>query len=366
MTTISQFPPTEFIPFNTFEQSIVLPFGFLNLVSFVVDAIITYALAKDYENISVDSEIILIYCVADGIFSVMELTMAIYDFSHGGFSLGKIGCIANAHIILLAAAASVMSVTMLTLNRYLIIIHHYYLSKLQTRLIIGSFFATLVALAVVFEVIGFSEYGVALMTLRLYCFLTFWSMEPLAILSTAILTFLLFGSISFLFFAYYSIITFYMNAKKKQLINQQNISSLSGKSIKLPLSDNEIKLIKKCLAITCGYLACWFPYLLMVAVEFITQRPPTLWLDTTAAFFVCCGPAINGAVMILYDAKVKRNVYELLGIPLAIGSKKDSSSKLNEKPAGLNPNKTLRLNAMKLSMLSPERQDLDTVKIDPK
>ena len=104
----------------------------------------------------------------------------------------------------------------------------------------------------------------------------------------------------------------------------------------------------------------------MVAVEFITQRPPTLWLDTTAAFFVCCGPAINGAVMILYDAKVKRNVYELLGIPLAIGSKKDSSSKLNEKPAGLNPNKTLRLNAMKLSMLSPERQDLDTVKIDPK
>ena len=122
-------------------------------------------------------------------------------------------------MIIITLATSILSVTFITLNRYLAIIWKINITRFQAQMMIASTWVTIVLVTTLYNSNKeLSENSLALQTSYTYCFLDFSSRDPIVII--ALITILIFMSIPLLFmiFAYSQIILYYkdMNRKKRK------------------------------------------------------------------------------------------------------------------------------------------------------
>lgn len=168
---------------------------------------------------SVDTLFVLSLCCADLIYNLYQITSNMIVLSAGGWSVGQKGCLVSCAMILGTLGISILSITLLTLNRYMAIIWKVNITRTQALVMIGAIWIILCLIVVLYlSSKELSENSISLQPSYFYCLLDFSSNDPIVI--TALITVLVFLAlpIFFLSYAYSKIFIFYraMNRKKKK------------------------------------------------------------------------------------------------------------------------------------------------------
>ena len=176
---------------------------------------------------TVDTLFVLSLCCADMIFNVCALPLAMIVMISSGWATGRIGCLISAGATIATLAISILSITLITLNRYLAIIMKTNITRSQALLMIT------LAWVVVFTVVGLYasnknllEQSFALQPSYTYCLLDFAATDPIVI--TAIFTIFIFLSIPsiFMIYAYSTIIIFYRKMNRSREFVTPEVSSI--------------------------------------------------------------------------------------------------------------------------------------------
>ncbi|KAJ3310567.1 hypothetical protein HDV04_004895 [Boothiomyces sp. JEL0838] len=101
-------------------------------------------------------------------------------------------------------------------------------------------------------------------------------------------------------YVYYRIVTFYLDQKKHKTKK---------------LSDREKQLIRKALIICSAFILCWIPISVTIVYQEITLQPVNSNVDALSSLLTTTNAVINPYLLILLDARIKQNVYTMLGIP---------------------------------------------------
>lgn len=189
-----------------------------------------------------------------------------------------------------------------------------------------------VGMFVIFEDV---DSAVSLQSSQLYCFIAMdYSATSNVLASLFVLSFIV-GTMMFLCFAYNAIVRKYFQlrekAKQKEMeasVNQHIVkfSSQTGKGHKNDTSlekqhqrekfmgTNELKLVKKSVAIGGSFIGVWLFFVAKIIYELVNQEPVSPIYDVLWGVIATWNPVLNAIILYQYDAKCKQNINALLGI----------------------------------------------------
>lgn len=213
---------------------------------------------------------------------------------------GVLVCGMQVVIVIYFAGIVVLSIIGLTAYRFLIIIYRFHMSEKVAIISIGCIWAVLAVVIAIFVGSGALQFiGVQHGT---YCFLLSNSTELVAEVGSSLVVFCLLMPAIILPIAYFMIIRVYMSRKK----DTKNETSL--------VDSAEWKLIKLACAITASYWFTWTPFTIKLLWELITHQPVPIEYEVVASFLAVTDPLANTVVVLIYDAKIYREVIDLFGL----------------------------------------------------
>ena len=190
---------------------------------------------------TVDTLFILSLCCADLCFNLYMFPSFIIILSKGGWStgttiliygtaliqiIGVLGCKLTNSTIIATHAISILSVTFITLNRYLLIIWKKAITRYQALAMIAIAW---ISLPCVISIYGTnkerSDISVGIEPSFLYCFMDFTSTNPVVIVALLIIITFMSAPFAFMSLAYTQIILFYrkMNRSREYVTSQVKI-----------------------------------------------------------------------------------------------------------------------------------------------
>ena len=240
--------------------------------------------------------------------------------------LQSLGCMWSQVLIIYTLGCSILSIFAMTFHRYMIVIHSYYLNQKQVYATIASIWLGMMLCIGLFAASQTQDIAIGLQASKLYCYLAMDSTETHNIISSSFVIFVLLATMLFLVFAYYSIVKRYidmkaMAAKKKKeesgkspLRNMEHLpvaGHAKDVSILNRLGENEIKLIKKAIAISGTFCAIWAFFVGKAIFEMVYHQEVSSSYDVFTVILYAANPIINGIILYLYDAKCRKNINEL-------------------------------------------------------
>lgn len=204
----------------------------------LVDAIIIYALLKQ-RDIPIDSQFIISLTVADFLFSFFFTGMGMYGLRAGGFGIGQPGCLFSVIGVIYTLGMSILSITAMTIHRYLIVIHQFHMTQNHVYSILVTLWS---GLAVIIGGFASSEYfllnGVGLTSSLIYCFVAIASPEIMNKIAGLIIVFFIAVPMMFLAFAYFRIVGTYSALLAKKKGNESESSEKSPELYKNDRNEN--------------------------------------------------------------------------------------------------------------------------------
>jgi hypothetical protein len=235
-------------------------------IGIIIDILIIYSLLKQ-RDISIDSQFILSLTIADFLFCACFLGPGLYNALKGGWATGQAGCLFSTIAVIYTLGMSILSITGMTLHRYLIVIHQYHLTQKHVYIILSVLWSGLAIIVASFALSQhFREYGVGLTASLLYCFIVLTRRETLNIIAGyTILTFIMIP-MTFLVYAYYRIVVTYSKLLARKKIKESESIQKSPEMEKNPKqisikkkqtqTRQETRLITKAIAITGSFMIC--------------------------------------------------------------------------------------------------------------
>lgn len=242
------------------------------------------------------------------------------------------------------------SMAAMTINRYLIVIKQVYLTESQVNYILIGIWMSLGIVIGILLGTGFYINNVAVQSSRLVCMLKWylslkallmsrWSDDPGAVAAIiAVLVSIIIPAISMIF-VYSKIILFYMSAKRKA---KQNALATQSKvaaqdSLFGDISPEEKRLIIKSCAICGFYVGGWMPYLCKIVIELSTSTPVSPAFDAFCCLTALLNPIINSIILVMFDYKIQRIVFDLFGITSMPSTFKGKGGNVKQKAGNLVP-----------------------------
>ena len=237
-TTVSLLSNPQNSQLDTIFCIIFLVYG---LIAIIFALIIMYAIVKQLQ-IPHDSQIILSICCGDVIFSTTLCIYLVASLAYDQFPWGQIGCVLNVIFIIIGLGGSILSLLLMTLHRYLIVLHRRHLTQDEVYMAIAI--AWSIPIVIIVTTAFFTD-KFALQPSHLYCMVSFAGAKDDASLSLTIIIFtVLSGCIYFTIFAYYSIYIRFRELYKKA-------------RKKADTAQKEKLLILKCVSMCAAFLTCW-------------------------------------------------------------------------------------------------------------
>lgn len=219
-------------------------------------------------------------------------------------------------MIIITLGASILSLSLLTLLKYLAIIKAVYPSQRQVTLSIIGVWVFFGILILAFQPLDVDQQD-ALQTTHLYCFIALYSTEPYVMAGSLIVLIYILLNMGFQVGAYSVIVFTYSRLQKRKRI--------SGN-----YTLNEVRLMKKAIGICATFILCWSFFVIKIFYEVVSGKESPFLLDTIVEFLAALQPIINGLILYRYDAKVRVNIQELFPILLNF-SMQDQSTKREKK-----------------------------------
>lgn len=343
MSQLRDIPNNSIIHFEDSEYASGVFISIINVSSLILQILIVTLISRDgWHNQTVSTMFILSLSCADVLFSLSESVFVIINLSSNGWATGQTGCLVNALLAILAECLSILSLALLTFDRYSVLLKTLTLRFTQNsaRICIIALWITCPILCC--YVIYFNAYGyiVGLGSTKYVCTLSWWTKEPLTVFGIAVCLVALLGVLIFVVFAYTSIVIFYMRMKADQ-VRKEKITSSSDKlsksngplkssgpgkpknlnsppgslfNVSGNLSADEIKLLTRSIVITGTYFVCWTPYLVKIFVEIGSNHPSSSAFDFLANTAVALYPLLTGIYLLVFDARINRNAKEMMDV----------------------------------------------------
>jgi hypothetical protein len=247
----------DIIPFTNEITNITMVLVSELLLGIIIDILIIYSFLKQ-RDLPIDSQFILSLTIADFLFCAVFLVSHIFNAVRSGWATGQVGCLFTAIALIYTLGMSILSITGMTLHRYLIVIHQFHLTQKQVYIILSVLWCGLASVIAGFvSSKDLREYGIGLTSGMGYCMIVFARQETLNIIAgSAVLAFILIP-MTFLVFAYYRIVATYSKL-------------LAGKKMKQSVKTiQENRLVKKAVAITGSFMFCMFSLLAVLPSDSI-------------------------------------------------------------------------------------------------
>ena len=266
--------PLGFFPI--LEYSKLAAFTVATLSSLLI--IIALLKAGPYQ----DSKFLLSLCIADLLYSAHLLILKALSNYYGAFPLGKIGCAVSGGFIFATAGSAIYSLAAMAVNLYLVLIKRVYMSDSLKDAIIIGFWIFLIALPASFlatdfrfKGMSFDRFDVFISNINFcvgvglspsgdYCFLAFWSSDPLVLLANYAVIFCIVVAFAIIAYVYTNLVQMYISTMTRKAEEPENRKHI--------LSDNEKKLIYKSVAICAAFSLSWYDHLVAIAILTLIPR----------------------------------------------------------------------------------------------
>ena len=223
---IKDFNGTDLIPFKEEYYMAEMIIGIVDLILLFLGILfgtLVIASILRVRNKSVDTLFVLSLCCADMIFNLYAFPSFLLIMINRGWSMSGPGCIASVSMIIALLAISILSITFITLNRYLAIIWKTNITRNQALVMIFLTWITFpIGIIIYYSNRDLTENSVALQPSNLYCLLDFTSKDPVVISITLIQIIFMSIPLVFMVVAYSEIIVFYrqMNRSREYVTSE--------------------------------------------------------------------------------------------------------------------------------------------------
>ncbi|KAI8906296.1 hypothetical protein EDD86DRAFT_248589 [Gorgonomyces haynaldii] len=212
------------------------------------------AVVRDFKK-TPSSPIILSICLGDSFYLLISLIYGIADASSNRWYFGYIGCVVNHIVVLAACYISILSLALLTLERYMGIVHRKPMTVTHTLPIVLLIWFISFLFAFWPLLTNSVEYGIML---SLICSFNWATQNRVLLLIPVWMSIIvLVIGLFFIAFGYFQIVSLYFSVKKGlQDVKTQNPSSdthdKQGKvdNAKITFSDADKRLLMKAIALT--------------------------------------------------------------------------------------------------------------------
>ena len=348
---IKNFHETEFIKlpgdqYYTLEMILSSIDAILLFLGLGLETLVIASILRVHQK-SVDTLFVLSLCCADFIFNLYQIPALLIVLAAGGWQFGGAGCKISTAMIVTTLAISITSITFITLNRYLAILHKQNITRNQAVVMITSAWIVLTAISILYiSNKELAEKSIALQPSRLYCFYDFGSDD--AVVITGLITILCFMAVPLLFLiiAYSQIIVFYrsMNRRWDEYVFSQVYKS-------------EKKLLIKAIAITMTFFATYSVELIVRLYQFVTKKDVHLIIDLVGTMGICSNTLLNSIILLNYDAHVQKSALEMLGLEEWWKSRKSEKSTIKS---------NVEKAAEKKTSIQNTQPAIDTIELTPK
>ena len=315
------------VPLNSISDSVVIPYpdsysgligGFAvislasHVVAFCLQLLLFYSIFRQkLRAIPADTQIILSIIGSDMIGSIYAICAISTLVCVGGFDKGQLGCRAEAGIYIYTFGVSIGSVLLLTMNRYLAVIHSFNLSERSIRIFMASlwiFLAAIIAGIMLWSHFSPIDDIVSLQNCRLICFITGWS-RSVHTMAAVIITLAFISCVcGFIVFAYSRIVYFYHQHHRDAL--QRKGDALNRPKTIKKMAQMERKLIVKSIAITLAFWICLLPILIKMAWEVITGEPVHVIPDAISISIAALNMIANPVILFFFDGFVRSSILD--------------------------------------------------------
>ncbi|KAI8909230.1 hypothetical protein EDD86DRAFT_267863 [Gorgonomyces haynaldii] len=260
--------------------------------------------------------IVVTMCVSDLMMCLSISCITAYNLSQGRFALGKLGCFANAFIVISGCFLSLFSLFLLTIERYLTIVFQSPLSAILARRLCAAFAFISVIIPATALLLPERDILICLQASMQICSVAWWTLDIrfawLYVPSLGILV------ICFLMMVFcYSHITLQYLTIKKQFEPEVNstsaVRSTQRKSVRSTVSSKEKALFIKSVAISTLFLTCWTPYFCGIIMQMVTKEHASPLFDALATLAASTNSALNPVFLYAFDARTRTHVHDLLG-----------------------------------------------------
>ncbi|KAJ3336310.1 hypothetical protein HDU91_001825, partial [Kappamyces sp. JEL0680] len=189
--------------------------------------------------------IIISVCLGDFLFLFLGVAMYPFQFWHGGWVAAE-ECIVNAFIINTTACAGLFSLAFLAFERYVQICRQTRITERQALLSVLFIWTVSVTTTLCIPLSSTAVTDIQLTAPKLDCEYAYYNYRTSGVarfglgFCIAVIVF----SQSTVNYCYYSIFTQYQNSKKKNSVK---------------MTDQDIKVLKKCFSVTITFFVLWTP-----------------------------------------------------------------------------------------------------------
>jgi hypothetical protein len=278
--------------------------------------------------------------MGDVVLLAATFTVDTINLTHGGFAVGRSGCVWEAMVILLGCFASVLSILATTVERYLHIMHQRSLTMREAWLVVGLLWFISMVGSWFPTFFGAQDKAYGLNSGMTVCVTAWWDSGFWATLTTVLAMISFLACAMAMFYCYYIIVSTYVRysqkiARQQQLsMNTTTLNTVWGKSIMAQqvsvlsnsaksieshrtkgttLSQQERTLLTKALILTLTFMTMWSPYFVKFSIEMITRTPAPPLFDNLCNLGAVSNSFLNCILLFTLDLRIKRRLYSLLG-----------------------------------------------------
>lgn len=302
-------------PFEVWQRAIGSIWVVQGVAGIASNTIVIIALSKQ-RSLYANQIFLLSMCLGNVMFLLAVCILGGWHLKAGGFSLGPGGCISQAVFILAAENISLLSIILMTLDRYLVILKEKYLSTREIAFLLSQVWGMpLVMVAIAF---GTNSQGFlfGLQSSGLYCMMAAWDTHLINRIEMVMSIILIFQGIAGFFFVYGKIYLFY----RKTNLNLHRLVSSQDPA----MAANDRRLLIKSSSLALSYCMLVAPMWSKLVYEVTTSSPVPASFDALVTVLLAFEPLASSILVFLFDYSLQSTIKEMLGISSSL--ERDHSS----------------------------------------
>ncbi|KAJ3304988.1 hypothetical protein HDV03_002070 [Kappamyces sp. JEL0829] len=264
----------------------------------------------------------------------VNLVYTLTNLASGGWRFNQTGCIANHILAFITVSVSGLTLTAITLERYLCFFYRYYLTVRMTFVWLALIWVFSSTLAFLPLMLSITSATISVQPSKLLCLFTWSSHDSVMLTISSIVLLFITTLVTLLVFAYAHIVYTYtqllLTASQNAAKNGEGLSQERERE----QQSNETVLLRKAIAITLSFVIGWTPYLVLIVASMVQGQPVSPFFDSVCVILAMVSSVLSPFLLYYFDPRIKLSVKRLFGWQEPLSSPtKSSLHSGSERPA---------------------------------
>ena len=257
-----------------------------------LNGLVMYFNSKRLDTAS--SILILSLCAADFMLSLMDWMYQAFNFIFNGYGLGIEGCYSGTVLIFTSCGVSLLTITSLAIERYLVTNWFITVRKPYAFIWVGIIWMIVTSLVTSPFWYGFESEAIHLSSDRLYCILNWSSTHPRTLLLNQFIIFFLVTSFVLTAFSYYKV--YFAYAKASKSTSREDVYYVQR------------RILFNCLTLTASFLFFWSFECITILYEFTNKQSVEPIFAAVGGVLTSMSAMMNPILLTLVDHRLKKDI----------------------------------------------------------